>query len=480
MTSIGKRFRTGVVATATTLALSLGLMNGFAPMPGGASSHREAPLTAADPQVDTTDFYAFVSPDNQNTVTLIANWIPFEEPAGGPNFYPFAENVHYDINIDNDGNGSKDIVYRWIFTNHLRNPTGTFLYNTGQVTSLDDADLNFYQTYDLLRLDIDTGETIVVANDAKVVPSNVGKASMPNYASLVQQGIYKWGPDRRTFAGQADDPFFLDLRVFDLLYGGDFSEAGDDTLAGFNVNSVALQVPKIDLAFQRMPNRFPKFGAWTTVSRPSTRVQTATGAQTFKRDFVQVSRLGMPLVNEVVVPTGFKDYFNASFPVNDAGSNAEAYVPLVNDPILPRIIKDVYGIPVPDSDKDEPGIQRDDLISVFLTGIDGLNKLNGPVRPSEMLRLNMSIVPCEQGSCEKHSDLGVIGGDVAGFPNGRRLADDVIDVSLQVVEGELIGNPNDLGDGVNSNDVAFRSSFPYVALPHSGSDPSPHPAKPLP
>jgi hypothetical protein len=290
-----------------------------------------------------------------------------------------------------------------------------------------------------------------LVNDRIVVPSNVGKASMPDYAALSQAGVTRAGgsDNYTTWAGQAEDPFFLDLRVFDLLYGGDFSETGDDTLAGFNVNSVALQVPRRELANKNQPNRRPKVGIWTTTDRKGT-----TGG------WHQISRLGMPLVNEVVIPLKDKDRFNASRPKNDG-----QFLRYVTHPELPKLIEAVYGV-------EAPAEPRDDLVSVFLTGIKGLNMPVTPnFKPSEQLRLNMNTPPTENPN-----RLGVIGGDNQGYPNGRRLADDVIDISLQVVMGELVGSPNDLGDGVDGNDAQFRDSFPYLALPASGSNADPHPS----
>ena len=239
----GKRIRTRALAAAASLAVVAGLF-ALAPLTGVASSHREAPLVSADPQIDTTDVWAFVSQDRPDTVTLIASWIPFEEPAGGPNFYAWGDGVRYDLNIDNDHDAKPDLTYRWVFANHYRNPN-TFLYNTGPVTSLNDPDLNFYQTYDLLRVNRDTGKQKTLVNDAISAPSNVGDASMPNYNSnLFNAATEEFGSaPSKTWAGQSDDAFFLDLRVFDLLYGANLTEVGDDTLAGFNVNTLALQVP---------------------------------------------------------------------------------------------------------------------------------------------------------------------------------------------------------------------------------------------
>ncbi|MBO1331943.1 DUF4331 domain-containing protein [Streptomyces sp. VRA16 Mangrove soil] len=409
------------------------------PQEAHASSHREAPLISGDPQHDNTDVYAFVSPDKPDTTTLIANWIPFEEPAGGPNFSPFAENSQYDIHIDSDGDGQGDLLYRWTFHTKTRNGS-TFLYNTGPVTSLDDPDLNVTQTYDIDLLTLHDQRivsTTELADDLPVAPSNVGKASMPQYGTLREQAVRQVQGGGSAFAGQADDPFFLDLRVFDLLYGGNLSEVGRDTLAGYNVNTIALQVPTASLTQSAQQ---PIIGIWSTTQR-----KNAEGAWT------QVSRLGSPLVNEVVIPQRDKDRFNASHPWNDAD-----FLPYVTKPELPKLLQAIYKLPAPE----EP---RNDLVSVFLTGVKGLTQ-PPHVRPAEMLRLNTSIRPT---SSPKR--LGVLDGDNAGFPNGRRLTDDVVDIELQAVEGELLGNKNDLGDAVNANDTRFGSTFPYVALPTSGS-----------
>jgi len=442
-----RRSRVTRLAVATTVAAGLALSTAA---PSQASSHREAPLTAADPQIDATDLYAFVSPDAPDTVTLISNWIPFQEPAGGPNFYLWGEDVRYDINVDNNGDAKADITYRWTFKTTTKNGD-TFLYNTGPVSSLDDDTLNVSQTYTLERIASGRRGQVLIA-DAPVAPSNVGQASMPDYASLRDEAITPFANGTgKSFAGQADDPFFLDLRVFDLLYGADLSETGDDTLDGYNVNTLAIQVPKTDLAASGDAGANPVIGVWTTASRPGTRVLNDDGTVRTSGKFVQVSRLGNPLVNEVVVPLASKNAFNGSKPEGDA-----QFLPKVLDPEVPKLIEAIYGIPA-------PATPRDDLVSVFLTGVDGLNQ-PANVTPSEQLRLNMSIAP----AADPHP-LGVIGGDTAGFPNGRRLDDDVIDIALQVMMGELTGSPNDLADGVDVNDVEASGQFPYVALPHSGS-----------
>ncbi|QKW37697.1 DUF4331 domain-containing protein [Actinomadura sp. NAK00032] len=431
-------------ARAAALAAAGGLLlasasAGLAPRPGTASSHREAPLISGQPQYDNTDVYAFVSPDRPDTTTLIANFLPFQDPAGGPNFFKFARDARYDLNIDNDGDSLPDLTYRFRFHDRLKN-ANTFLYNTGPVTSLDDPDLNFTQTYDLTlirRVDGNVHSVRDIAGHAPVAPSNVGKASMPDYAGLRAQAVRAAGNGVTTFAGQADDSFFLDLRVFDLLYGANLKEVGNDTLRGYNVNTIAVQVPTRHL----VKGNDPVIGVNSTVSR-----LTASG------EYAQVSRLGSPLVNEVVIPRGKKDAFNASTPWQDA-----RFAGFVTDPELPKLIEKIYKIPAP------PG-PRQDLVQAFLTGVPGLNK-PARVRPAELLRLNTAIRPVA-----KPDRLGVLGGDKAGFPNGRRLTDDVVDIELQAVEGELLGTKNDLGDAVNANDVGFGKAFPYVAQPHSGSD----------
>ena len=451
----------GVVAALAATACVASL----APTVTQASSHREAPLVAGEPQLDNTDVYAFVSPDAPNTVTMVANWVPFEEPNGGPNFYPFATDAAYDINIDNDGDARADLIYRWTFTDNYRSKN-TFLYNTGVVTSLDDPDLNYRQTYRLEAITA-SGSTVLV-NNGRVAPSRVGPASMPNYAALSNAAITGLPGGGRTFAGQADDPFFLDLRIFDLLYGGDFSEVGQDTVGGYNVNTLAIQVPKSLLALRGDATRNPVVGIWSTTSRQRIEVVDTLNNRNRYGGWQQVSRLGMPLVNEVVIPVGRKDEFNATAPRNDS-----RFLQFVTNPEVPRLVQGIYQIPA-------PATPRQDLVEVFLTGLckacgpvpvdlnsQRLNRDADPAAfvPSEQLRLNMSIAPSATPN-----RLGVLGGDTAGFPNGRRLADDVTDVTLRVAEGVLLPNHpaavDGLGDAVDANARAFRGTFPYVALPN--------------
>ncbi|MET9953866.1 DUF4331 domain-containing protein [Streptomyces sp. NPDC006339] len=459
-----------LVLGAGALATGLAVLT-LAPSTSVASSHREAPLIAGDPRADNTDVYAFTSPDRSDTVTLVANWIPFEEPNGGPNFYPFADDACYTIKIDNTGDGRPDVTYTWKFRNEIRDAANQFLYNTGQVTSLNDPDLNFRQFYDLTVTDA-RGQTRTLLHDAPVAPSRTGEASMPNYGALRNQAVLGLQGGGRAFAGQTEDPFFADLRVFDLLYGGDLSKRGQDTLAGYNVNTVALQIPKKDLALRGNATRNPVIGIWSTTERRGAHVTGGHPEAKTKDGFRQVSRLGNPLVNEVVVPLQFKDAFNSISP--DQDRTVQPVVDKVYDPILPKLIQQVYGIPA-------PATPRNDLAEIYLTGIC---KACGPIQadlnahrlnqdadlrqivPAEELRLNMAVPPTA-----RPNRLGVLAGDLAGFPNGRRLADDVIDISLQAVEGaaqtgQLVPALAE-GDRVNANEVAFGRSFPYVALPHT-------------
>ena len=440
-----------LTASAATFAGGALLLG---PGASSASSHREAPQTLRDPLVDNTDVYAFVSPDEPDTTTLIANFQPFQDPSGGPNFYPWEKGARYEIKVDSNGDAKADTTFRWTFKDNDARGTTTFLYNDGPVTSLDDANLLFKQTYTLEKIGADGAATALVT-DAPVAPSFVGDASIPDYAALRDEAVTTLAGGGKAYAGQADDPFFLDIRIFDLLYGGDLSETGVDSLDGKNVNTLAVQVPTSSL----VQGGDPVIGVWSTTSRLSMNVINADGTRQSSGDFVQVSRLGNPLVNEVVIPAGLKDAFNSLTPDKDA--TVQPAVDRVNDPEVPKLIEKIYGIPAPKA-------PRDDLFSVFLTGVQGLNKPAGQVTPAELLRLNTSIKPTSSPN-----RLGVLAKDTQGFPNGRRLTDDVVDIELQALEGAVrtgkLVEALATGDGVNSNDKEFGSSFPYVALPHSGS-----------
>jgi hypothetical protein len=409
-------------------------------------------------------------------VTVVANWIPFEEPNGGPNFYPWAPDSHYDINIDSRGTGTPDITYRWTFSNVDRRGDqpggGSFLYNNGAVTSLNDPNLLFKQTYTLQK--IAHGVTTTLVSGAPAAPSDVGKASMPDYASLRQQAIVALPGGGHTVATQAADPFFADLRVFDLLYGGNLSETGHNTLAGYNVNTIALQVPKSELALNGDAARNPVVGIWSSTEKRTLQL-TSSGGSVGIGPYVQVSRLGNPLVNEVVVPAQLKNAFNALPPAKD--HTIPAVVNKVLSPEVPGLLQSIYGLPA-------PAAPRQDLAEIFLTGIT--TKAGGPIKadlnsqlnnadvvakdfvPAEELRLNMS-VPVTASA----NRLGVLGGDLQGFPNGRRLSDDVLDIELQALEGAAqtgkLVPALAAGDGVNTPANPIGRSFPYIALPNTAS-----------
>lgn len=446
--------RTQILGLSAIFVVSLALM------PGQASSHREAPLTAQDPMADNTDVYAFVSPDAPDTVTLIANFIPFQKPDGGPNFYSFDPNVVYAIHIDNNGDAVEDITYEWRFTTEVRNPA-TFLYNTGPVTTLDSPNLNVRQYYRLTRIDGPrrTGTVTELSGRLPVPPPNIGPRSTPNYGSI-GGAIQQLANNTRVFAGQRDEGFYVDLGIFDLLGVG--SGVSEDSTAGFNVSSLAIQLPKSALArggatvtSSTDPNAI--IGVWSTASRFATRTLTP-GAQTHSGALVQVSRLGNPLVNEAVIDLARKDAFNAIEPTSDAVA-----LDRVTDPEIPKLLKAIFNV-------DSPPAPRNDLVTIFLTGIPGLNQ-PANVRAAEMLRLNMAIPPTTSPN-----RMGVLGGDLAGFPNGRRVGDDVLDIVLQAAAGASPLTPafnrfpnNSLGDGIGANDVPYLTSFPYLGIPQPGN-----------
>jgi hypothetical protein len=416
----------------------------------GASSHREAPLISADPQADATDLYAWVSSDRPDSVTLVANYIPLEAGYAGPNFYKFGDDVLYEINIDNNGDALDDIVFQFRFRSVVQNPN-TFLYNTGPVTAIDDPDLNQRQYYSVSVLGRG-GERDpqrsgrMIADNLQVAPANVGPKSYPEgYGKVAMQAVRDIGNGIKVFAGPRDDPFFVDLGgIFDLLSG----IRGRDDLGGLNVHTIALQVP---IAGLRGPNG-SVIGVRTTSWRRAVKVLGAGQAG----PWVQVSRLDMPLVNEVVVPLGAKDLWNSSQPKDDG-----QFLAGVQNPELAGLLNAILKV-------DVPANPRGDIVTIFLTGIPELNQ-PANVRPTSQLRLNMAVPPGNM-----NNRMGLLGGDVAGFPNGRRLADDVVDIELQALAGATPFTPdfnkapnNQLGDNVNANDVAFMPMFPYLAEPNT-------------
>ena len=463
----------GAITAVAAVALALFVARGGSPPPAAASSHAEAPLISQDPRADNTDVYAFVSPDRPDTVTMIANYIPLEAPASGPNFPSFDDSVLYAIN----GDGKDDLSYEFRFTTQTRNPN-TFLYNTGPITSLDDPNWNRPQTYSV-TLVRDKKEQ-VLATGLTTPPDNVGPRSTPNYASLAAAALHSIGDGVKVFAGQRDDPFYVDLgSVFDLAGLRPFNpfhaiplaaEPGRDALKNYSTHSIAIQVPIAQVV--QIPK--PTIGIYASASRQEVRVLEKDGTTDGHGKFVQVSRLGEPLINEVVIPLGLKDFWNGSDPADDA-----QFENLYLNPEVARLENALYGTPPQGHPR---GVlmpinehNRSDLVQILLTGVPGLN-FTGP-HEADLLRLNTSIPPAAVPN-----RLGVLAGDFAGFPNGRRLGDDIIDIDLRAfAEGygpilhAALGlpdkTPNDqLGDGVDTNDKAFLSTFPYVATPAAGYD----------
>lgn len=458
--------------TAGAAALAAGSAR-FAALavPGAdASSHREAPLISQDPVADNTDVYAFRSPDNPSTVTLIANFIPFEFPAGGPNFFKFGDDVLYEIHIDNNGDALPDLSYQFTFTTVVQNPN-TFLYNTGPIGSLTDPNWNVRQNMHVAVVDAN-GKSTLLGSGLPTPPVNIGPKSTPNYNALAAAAVSTLSNGAKVFAGQRADPFFVDLgSLFDLLtirkLPGN-AGAGVNGLNGYNVHSIVLQAPIGQLTANGSAPADPKdpnavIGVWSTASRKSMSVLSTAGqAPVDSGAWVQISRLGSPLVNEAVIPVGHKDLWNSSQPKDDG-----QFLKYVQDPEPSRLLNALYKIAVPPT-------PRDDLVAIFLTGIPGAT-MPPKVTPSEQLRLNVA-VPLSATP----NRMGVLGGDLQGYPNGRRLNDDVVDISLQALAGAAYplfhsgfkADPlaGKLGDGVDGPSVLPSNTFPYVALPYQGYD----------
>ncbi len=453
---------------------------------GGASSHREAPSISQDPTADATDLYAFRSPDAPDTITFIANYVPLQSPTAGPNFYKFGDNVLYEVNIDNNGDAIEDITFQFRFRSDV-NPANafngnTFLYNTGAVASLADANLNQRQFFSVSKLTGEGGSVragTLIAENIQVAPYNPGPKSFPGstYATVAAEAVKTIGTNIKVFAGPRDDPFFVDLGgIFDLLNVG----GGVDYVKGANVHTIAIQVPISQLTANGLAPTGPTdpnaiIGIRTTSYRQGVTVlrelggkdDTNTTGAINRGPWTQVSRLDLPLINEVIIPLKDKDRFNGSRPKNDGqflgyvtgtapGSTATAA------PHLGALLNIVLGVNVPPA-------PRMDLVDALLLGIPGLNR-PANVAASSQLRLNMAI-PISATP----SRLGAVGGDLQGFPNGRRLADDVVDIELAAVAGCLQGGAFaancTLGDGVNQNDKPFLTIFPYVALPNAFAGP---------
>ncbi|MDI1241306.1 MAG: DUF4331 domain-containing protein [bacterium] len=449
-----------------------------------ASSHAEAPLISMDRFADNTDTYAFrsVEPGREGFVTLIANYIPLQEPSGGPQWFRFDDTVLYEIKIDNTGDGLEDISYQFRFKTEIVNGETVLGHAAANqdivISNLDDPDYNMPQTYQVRRIDPLTGKNgKVIGTDLRVPPANVGPRVTPNYEeNLGQPAIGTLPNGGRVFAGNRDEYFYIDLGVFDGLNLRSIGETGGiDSTKGYNVSSIAIEVPIAELTRSGNVPASPTapdavIGVWATASRQSIKV-LGPGAPSKEDKWKQVSRLGNPLVNEVVIPLKLKDAFNASSPVDDAIA-----APFVLDPELPKLLQAVYGIAIPPA-------PRNDLVSIFATGIP-VNPITGPNYttflsdgiPHEYLRLNVAIAPTAIASQNR---LGLLGGDVAGFPNGRRVFDDVTDIALRAVAGGTPFTPatnvapnNTLGDGVSFNpEGSLLTRFPYLLPPNQGNQP---------
>jgi Domain of unknown function (DUF4331) len=439
-----RKLALGLVLAAALAALgAIAATRGGSPQAASASSHREAPLISQDPTADNTDLYAFVSPDKPDTATIIANWIPGEDPAAGPNYYTFSPTARYDIYADTNGDGKPEVSYQFRFKNQ---PSQFFLGNT-------------QQSYTVTKTM--GSKATIVGSGLLTPPDNIGPRSTPDYASLAAKGVHQLDDGTTVFAGQRDDAFFADVgAIFDLVairQGTGASGGGKDFLAGYGVHSIALQIPKSDL--DNGGNH--TIGVWAATDRRAAAVNERRKAAAKKGDedqgWVQVSRLGNPLINEVVIPTNLKDKWNASSPARD--KQFETYY---ENPILATVLQKLYPQFGPFQDTN-----RQDLVQLLGTGLKSpMLNYTGPTFADE-LRLNLSIPPT---AADKVNRLGVLGGDLAGYPNGRRLEDDVVDISERAVGGVLIGHSLPLGDGVDANDVPNVHAFPYEAMPFSGFD----------
>jgi len=458
-----------------------------APVPFYAASHREAPLTALDHPADITDYFSFVSYDDPTKITFILCVDPLLEPANGPNYFPFDPDVLYTIKIDNTYDAVEDITFQFQFTTEIRAP-GVFTGFVGAgggiggiippaITALDGAgaaglSLRQHYTVSMVKGTGTTATTTDLTGGKSLfaVPSNAGPRTMPSYAALSAQGIYSLGNGVRVFAGTVDDPFFIDLgATFDSLNfrPGAFqtgsvpilSQAQDadvvnwaaDTISGYNVNCIAIEVP---IAMVTQPGK-PVIGSWGATYRAGMTVRSNMPNQN-SGGWVQVQRMGNPLINEVIIGTGDKDNWSRSVPSGDSQFANYALTPL-----LATVFNTVFGLAVP------PPPRTDLLPLVQYAKVFGDPTIPaGPV--ADLLRINTSVPPAAAAS---RSRLGLLAGDGAGFPNGRRVSDDVTDIAMRVVAGALVGAPYNsyrLGDGVNANDVPFQETFPYVAWANSG------------
>jgi hypothetical protein len=492
----------------TRVLFVLSLCLSLSALPILASSHAEAPLISMDRYADNTDVYAFRSTETGRSgfVTIIANFIPLQDPSAGPQFYRFDDTVLYEIKIDNTGDGLEDITYQFQFTTQIINPGSVLGMNganvDGRITSLTDRDYNMPQTYTVTRVDRLSGRRgRQLAGGLIMPPSNIGPRVTPNYeTALAQPAIYNLPNGGKVFAGQRDEGFFLDLGVFDAIgYRSVSPTGGVDTLRNLNVNTIAIEVPIQELTRSRaVPASSTAadavIGVFSTASRRSTRVINEGNGRGSEGTFRQVSRLGSPLVNEVVVPLGLKDAFNSLSPRLDG--TVQPVVDAVLDPQFPKIIQFAlanYGL-CANADCSQnttpvainiPPAPRTDIAKIFVFGIPAGDIAptyttviaGNDGQPHEMLRLNTAIAPTAAASASR---LGLLGGDLAGFPNGRRVFDDVVDIEVRALLGGTPYTPTfnsgvnaNFADGVSVNTEGFLTRFPYLNTPNQGNQPRP-------
>jgi uncharacterized protein DUF4331 len=468
---------TTIVALAFSLLFPPGLF---------ASSHREAPITALDRTADVTDWYAFVSYDHPDRVTMILNVDPFLEPSNGPNYFPFDPNVLYEMKVDNNRDGVEDITFQFRFKTEIRQP-GVFTGFVGALAGIPpitaligpgSEGLSLRQSYTVTMIRNGVATVLTEGRKLIAVPSNVGPRTMPDYESLFNQGIYHLANGVSVFAGTVDDPFYIDLGAafdslnFRMAVGGVLSPALDaddthnyapDAVAGFNVNSIVLEVPttmlSVDGKLHGAGDKEAVIGTYGSTSRQKLTIRRSPNPLATEGAFQQVNREGNSLINELIIGTGSKDRFSMDDPKND-GQFASYFL----DPLLAHIFASI-GIPV-------PAAPRTDLLLLvqYMAPIcPGCGpKDAGPI--ADLLRLNTGIPPAP---VEKQKRLGFLAGDKAGYPNGRRPIDDVVDISSRAVAG-ILANPGrygtPIGDGVQLNPEGYGHAFPYVLPANSGRD----------
>jgi hypothetical protein len=461
-----------------------------------ASSHREAPLISQDPTADNTDLYAFRDPNDSRKVDIIANYIGLEKPDGGPNFAKFGDDVRYDVNIDNDGDVETNISYQFRFRTVVKNPN-TFLYNVGPITAPNADAQNVQQYFSVVRIDKTGKHTLI--NDAPTPPVNVGERSTPSStyeATLAQPTIRDLPGGGKVFAGQRADDFYVDLgSVFDLLGLRPLNtlhliprdtSTGVNGVARTNVHTIALQLPITAVSRNGdMPTNAGDpnsiIGIYASASRHRTRVLSSKGdAPIESGDWIQVSRLGIPLVNEVLIPLGKKDLWNSVDPADDAQFFGNILDPEPTK-LLPVVYPGVFHASGPNKNVPDGGAaNRPDLIKLLTGQLIGLDAAHA-LPPADLLRLNLARAAV---SGTVGNRMAALSGDPGGFPNGRRLTDDVVDIELQVLAGVLLFGPDIphtggvpysvIGDGVDQSTTPPLAQFPYVGTPFGGySQPEP-------